>query len=66
MIPKISKITELKENCSTAILFDNDKQLSQIILSEKEREYLQKKLEKENEVILFKHPDVIVFQSEKR
>ncbi len=65
MIPKISKITTLKNNCSTAVLFDESKQFSQFILSEKEREYLEKKLENENEAIIYKHPDILFFYRKK-
>ncbi|MEN8116863.1 MAG: leucyl aminopeptidase family protein [Bacteroidota bacterium] len=61
MIPKISKITELKENTSTATLFDNLKQLSLSFLSENEQNYLKKKLEKETECSISKYPDILFF-----
>ena len=65
MIPKISKITTLKNNCSTAVIINDSEQFSQFILSELEREYLEKKLENENEAIIYKHPDILFFYRKK-
>ncbi len=61
MIPKISKIAELKENISTAAIFDQITQFSSSFLTENEKNYLERKLEKENEVTIYKHPEVLFF-----
>ena len=61
MISQISKITELKENCSIATIFDNIEQLSLTSLSDKESEYLINKLEKDNECIIHKYPNIRFF-----
>ncbi len=61
MIPKISKIAELKENISTAAIFDQITQFSSSFLTENEKNYLERKLEKENEVAIYKHPEVLFF-----
>lgn len=61
MSPQISKITELKENSSTATLFDNFEQFSLSFLSENESEYLKNKLEENNDCTIFKHPEIFFF-----
>lgn len=65
MISKISKITELKENTSTATIFDQLEQFSLSFLTEPEKEFLTKKLEKENECSLVKHPVLNFFHKTK-
>lgn len=59
MIPKISKITELKENTSTAILFSSFEQLSNFRDSAGKMDYIQTRLEKDSECVVHNHP---VFQ----
>ena len=66
MQPKISKIATLKENISTAIIFDNTDQLSLSFLNKNEVEYLHKKLEKENACTVYQHPDVLFFSMIKK
>ena len=61
MIPKISKITSAKENWSTAFLLFDIKQFPSSKLNSNEIDYLKKKLEKENEAILYRHPEVHFF-----
>ncbi|MCF6333449.1 MAG: leucyl aminopeptidase family protein [Draconibacterium sp.] len=61
MIPQISKITELKENSSTATLFDNIEQFSLSFLAENESGYLKRKLEKDSDCIIFKYPNIFFF-----
>ena len=53
MFPKISKITELKENTSIATLFDNLEELSLSFLSNDEKKYLKKKARKRNGMLHF-------------
>ena len=55
MIPKISKITELKENTSTASIFEELSQLSH--LPENETSYLKRKLEKESDCSILCPPN---------
>jgi hypothetical protein len=46
MIPKISKIADLKENSSTAIIFDNISQYHFSGFTEAEKDFVNRKLEK--------------------
>ncbi|MDX1284983.1 MAG: leucyl aminopeptidase family protein [Draconibacterium sp.] len=61
MLPKISKITELRENTSTATLFDNLDQFSQSALNDAEQAHLAKKLKKETECIIRHYPNLFFF-----
>lgn len=61
MIPKVSKITELKENSSTAVLIDNIEQFATDSLSENEINYLKGKLGKDNDCAIFKYPKLFHF-----
>lgn len=61
----ISKITELKENTSTATIFDQTEQFSLSFLTEPEKEFLKRKLEKENECTIVKHPVLNFFHKTK-
>jgi len=61
MIPKISKIAELKENTSTAVIFDNISQFSFAGFSDAEKKYVTQKLEKNNDCIVSKYPSVYFF-----
>ncbi len=58
MIPKISKITELKENISTATLFDFTNQLNLTNLTGPEKAHLEKKFEKETECVIRHYPNL--------
>lgn len=61
MLPKLSKITELKENVSIAFVFENTDQFDISFLNDEEQKYLKKKLEKENECIIRKYPSIFFF-----
>ena len=61
MLPKISKITELKVNTSTVTLFDNLNQFSLSFLTDNESKYLKDKLEKDNDCTVYKHPNLLFF-----
>lgn len=61
MIPKISKITELKENISTATLFRKAEQLNFDRFSPHEKAHLEKKLKKENECVIRHYPMLFFF-----
>ena len=65
MIPNILKITSVKEDCSTTFLLDDTSQLSASLLNTNEINYVKKKLEKENDAIIFKHPEVYFFCQKK-
>ena len=65
MLPKISKITELKENTSTVRLFDNLSQFPHSFLIDNELEYLKNKLEKENDCTIYRHPNLLFFNKVK-
>ncbi len=59
MIPKISK--DSKETISTACLFDELSQLTQLKLNEAETVYLQKHFEKETECTIHHYPNLLFF-----
>lgn len=61
MIPKISKIADLKENCSTAIIFDKISQYHFPGFSETEKDFVNRKLEKNNNCIVNKYPNLYFF-----
>ena len=61
MLPQISKITELKENSSTATLFDNLEQFSLPALTKGEKAYLLKQIEKETECTIRHYPYLFFF-----
>ncbi|HSO87848.1 MAG TPA: M17 family peptidase N-terminal domain-containing protein [Draconibacterium sp.] len=58
MIPKISKIAELKENTSTAIIFDSFDQYPFPEFTDEEKSYVTAKLEKNNDCVVNKYPDL--------
>ncbi|MCD6354875.1 MAG: leucyl aminopeptidase family protein [Prolixibacteraceae bacterium] len=62
MLAKISKITELKENTSTATLFDNFNQFSLAFFSNEEAEYFKMKMEKDEDCAVFRHPNFFFFK----
>ncbi|NQU54045.1 MAG: leucyl aminopeptidase family protein [Bacteroidetes bacterium] len=61
MLPQISKIAELKENTSTATLFDELEQLSVSYLTENDSDYLKRNMLKENDCTVFKYPNLFFF-----
>ena len=61
MLPKVSKINGLRENLSTATLFENLDQVSLSFLTDPEYNYLEKKLEKEEDCTVYKHPNILFF-----
>ncbi len=61
MISKISKITELKENISTAVIFDNVGQYSFPSFSDDDKKHVTGKLEKNNSCIVNKYPSLYFF-----
>ena len=61
MIPKISKIADLKENCSTAIIFDNIGQYHFSGFTEAEKNFVNRKLEKNNDCTVNKYPNLFFF-----
>ena len=65
MIPKISKIAELKENTSTAVLFDSIDQFPFSGFTGDEKNYVTAKLDKNADCILFKYPNLVFFYKAK-
>jgi leucyl aminopeptidase len=61
MIPKISKIAELKENTSTVVIFDRIDQFPFSGFTGDEKKYATTKLEKNTNCILFKYPNLVYF-----
>ena len=61
MHTQISKITELKENRSTATLFDAIEQLPKEFLNTDEQNYLEKRLEKDDTCTIYNHPEIRFF-----
>jgi len=61
MIPKISKTADLKENTSTAVIFDNIDQYSFADFSEVEKKVVIRKLEKNSDCIVNKYPELYFF-----
>lgn len=66
MIPKISKITELKENSSTAIIFDDVAQFSFNGFNLAEKNYVTRKLETNNDCVLYQYPNFFFFFKAKK
>ncbi|MDR2910415.1 MAG: peptidase M17 [Bacteroidales bacterium] len=62
MLPKLTKITTLKENNSVAILLDNPEQLPENLLNESEFIYLKNKLEKDDNCTVYKYPCILFFE----
>ena len=61
MLPKLNKITTLKENSSVAILLDSPEQLPKNLLTENEFTSLKNKLEKDDDCTVYKYPDIFFF-----
>jgi len=61
MIPKISKIAELKENTSTAVIFDGTDQSTFSGFTGGEKSYVTEKLEKNSTCVVHKYPNLFFF-----
>jgi len=61
MNQKISKIAELKDNISTAIIFDSIDQFTFSGFTDDEKKYVAGKLEKNNTCIIKKYPKLLFF-----
>jgi len=61
MLPQISKIKGVKENQTTAFLIGNTSQLASVSLTDIEKQYIEEKLKEEQEVTLFRYPDILFF-----
>ena len=61
MIPKISKIADLKENCSTAIIFDSVEQFHFSGFTQAEKDFVNRKLVKNNYCVVNKYPNLFFF-----
>ena len=61
MKTQLEKITELKKNISTAVLFDNIDQIPPDFLNSKELEYLGKKIKDSEETIVYRYPGLLFF-----
>jgi leucyl aminopeptidase len=66
MLPKITKIKQQKENCSTAVLIDNPGQISSPSFSAHEKKYAAQKLKDKNECTVFKLPHIFYFHQTKK
>lgn len=65
MIPKISKIAELKDNTSIAVIFESIDQFPFSGFTGDEKKYVTSKVEKNSDCILFKYPNLIFFNKVK-
>jgi len=61
MISKISKITELQDNVSTAFIIDQIATFSFGGFSENEKLYVTQKLEKNNDCVVYRYPNLFFF-----
>ncbi len=61
MIPKISKIADLKENTSTAIIIDSIEQYAFSGFSDDQKKVVSRKLEKNNDCVINKYPGLYFF-----
>ena len=61
MIPKISKIADLKENCSTTIIFDSVEQFHFSGFTQAEKDFVNRKLVKNNYCVVNKYPNLFFF-----
>ena len=66
MQPKISKLTELKENVSTAMVFDNRRQFNNSFLTEPQQKYLERKLVKDDICTVQQYPILHFFSKIKK
>lgn len=61
MQPEILKITEIKNNISTAFIFEEVDRLLTSFLNDDEILYIKKKIEKEDVCTVYKHPEIHFF-----
>lgn len=61
MIPKISITSTTADNTSVCYLFSDLKEIAQIQLTETEKTFLEKKIEKEDSCIITRFPNVLFF-----
>ena len=61
MIPKISKLAELKYNISTAIIFDSIDQFTFTGFTDDEKKYVTEKLIKNSDCVVNKYPKLFFF-----
>lgn len=61
MIPKISKVPELREKTSTAYIFDENGQISHTFAGPAELSWLNRILEKENTCPLHRYPEIFFY-----
>jgi hypothetical protein len=54
MLPEITKITEIKENCTTAIITDSSEQFPDSFFSGSEKEYIKNRLKAGNECRVYR------------
>jgi len=62
MLPRISKITELKENTSTATLFENFDQFSLSFLTQQESDFLKERFNGEDDYTIYRYPSIFFFK----
>ncbi len=65
MLPQISKITDLKENHTTAVLLDSFEPFPIPAFSENETSYIKQKLTSETEWTVYKQPEIFFFHKPK-
>ena len=62
MKTSLSKISEIKKNISSIIIFEDFVELDTIGLNDSEKKYIEKKIEaKEKQLIIYRYPQVIHF-----
>jgi len=66
MLPKLSKITDLKENVSTAAVFDSLEQFDTSFLNQSESSFLKEMVEKEENCTIHKYPVLYFFSKTKK
>ncbi len=59
MLPEITRIPELNNTISTAIIFDDFKQLPPSLFNENEISYAKKRLEKVECCVVYKYPEIL-------
>jgi len=62
MFPKISKITEIRQNISTAYLIESSDQINDDRLTQADRDYISFRLEKEGDCTIQKWPHLLFFK----
>ncbi|HPF52315.1 MAG TPA: leucyl aminopeptidase [Draconibacterium sp.] len=62
MFPKVSKITEIRQNTSTAYLIENPNQIVDERLTQADKEYISFRLEKDGDCTIQKWPHLLYFK----